>query len=279
MVQHLKTNVQSIRDSLKRIAVERGSRYSDIESMFLLERMAHRIVSLDSLRDCIVFKGGFVSLRVYESNRYTIDLDALLVGRSLDSVVGELRDQVEAPSSDGVWFSFQSSVDLQTLGEGGARLNFRGGIGKKPKNLVKTQKLHLDIGVGDPVSPNPRVLNTSMIIDEGSLSWQVYPVETTVAEKIQTLLARGSDNSRSKDVYDIRLLIDQTDDEALRDALRRTFSYRGTDMPGSIAEALRGVDTSVLERGWRGALKGLSVSLDFRQVWDELVQVLDDRGF
>lgn len=279
--QKLKFNVQSIRDNLRKITTDKESfSYQDIESAFLLERMATRIVSSENLKQCLIFKGGFVSLRVYDSDRYTIDLDALLVNRSKDKVIVELQNQIESPFSDGVWFKHVSNQDLKALGEyGGIRLNFKAGIGSQPKNLKKYRKLHLDVGIGDPITPSPVQLQTPMLIDETSLSWQVYPVETTVAEKIQTLIARGHENSRSKDIYDIYILINRTEAKVLDQALKRTFSYRDTPFPDSISRKLEKIDVSALKRGWISTFKGKQNPPDFDNIWIKMISEIKNRGY
>lgn len=53
--------------------------YANLVTVFLLERLVARLIADDSLRKSLVFKGGFVSMKVYSSSRYTVDLDALLL--------------------------------------------------------------------------------------------------------------------------------------------------------------------------------------------------------
>ena len=40
---------------------------------------------------------------------------------------------------------------------------------------------------------------------------RVYPPETSVAEKFETLVKRGIENSRMKDFYDLKVLFDKED--------------------------------------------------------------------
>ncbi len=114
----------------------------------------------------------------------------------------------ESDLKDGVWFRAEKTVDLKTQGEyGGLRIVLRTGIGEILKNLKKAQIVHFDIGKGDPVVPGPVDVETPFLLGGGSLSWRVYPVETTVAEKLHALIIRGSESSRSKDVFDLGLLL------------------------------------------------------------------------
>lgn len=62
-----------------------------------------------------------------------------------------------SPSVDHVWFAYQNEVDLLTQGEdGGIRLEYRFGLGDVPSELRRAQIFNIDIGTGDPVTPEPR---------------------------------------------------------------------------------------------------------------------------
>ena len=60
-----------------------------------------------------------------------------------------------------------------------------------------------------------------------------YNLETILAEKLQTVLARGILNTRMRDFYDIRMLLDTYEDKVnkavLKDAFAATCNKRGTD--------------------------------------------------
>jgi hypothetical protein len=114
--------------------------------------------------------------------------------------------------------------------------------------------IHIDLGIGDPVTPAPRLISTSFTIGEGSLTWQVYPVETILAEKLHAMVILGDRNSRAKDVYDVQLFLPQANPTMLREAIKATFTFRGDQLPATIWEALASIDTSVLKRGWATAV-------------------------
>lgn len=66
----------------------------------------------------------------------------------------------------------------------------------------------------------------------GKIKWS-YNLETILAEKLQTVLARGILNTRMRDFYDIRMLLDTYEDKVnkvvLKDAFAATCNKRGTD--------------------------------------------------
>ena len=70
-----------------------------------------------------------------------------------------------------------------------------------------------------------------------------------LAEKIQTIYARGFLNSRSKDYYDLYIIYKLKDKdvnaEILREACRKTFQYRKTEFDiGKIIDLLENLKTN-----------------------------------
>lgn len=271
----LKDQARSIKDKLSRIAKELGVAYPKVLTEFLLERLAARLISSPELRGKLVFKGGYVSLRVYDSPRYTIDLDALLRQGSLDGVTTLAQAAAESDLADGVWFRLEKTVDLQTQGEyGGLRVVLRTGIGEVLKNIKKAQIVHLDIGKDDPVVPGPVEVETPYLLGGGALSWRVYPVETTVSEKLHALIVRGSESSRSKDIFDLNLLLPKCDSAALGKSLKETFRHRGDALPDDLVKHIQEIDRQVLKMGWTSAVGDLPGTPDFDETFEALISSL-----
>ena len=111
-----KAKGESIRVKLKNLSSKLNVKYSDLETVFLIERLVARLISDKALAKSLVFKGGFVGLKIYESPRYTIDLDALLVKSNIESTLKLVTNKAETDLNDGVWFRFESQVDLATQG-------------------------------------------------------------------------------------------------------------------------------------------------------------------
>ena len=165
-------------------------------------------------------------------------------------------------------------VKAVTQGEyGGIRQVYRAGIGEVLKNLKKAQIIHFDLGIGDPITPAPRMLETpSLIAKNEDISWSVYPVETIIAEKLHSLITHGDMNSRSKDVYDLAVFLPKADKNSLIEAIKRCFEYRETELPKSIAGSLKNLNTTRLEKGWNSALASLSEAPKFKNTFEKLVQ-------
>lgn len=218
--------LQKIPIRLRKVAQERNVAYNMVVTEYLLECIVRRLVSAKDLASKTTFKGGYVCARVYKSPRYTTDIDLTIHGISADEALQQAILLLEQPFEDGAWFQRQNVIDLTMQGEyGGMRIVTRGGLGKKPTNPSKRQIFHVDIGINDAISPAASELTTDSLSGVGSFNWKVYAVETVVAEKLHTMIDRGSENSRSRDIFDANLLLKQCDLQTLKSSLATTFNH------------------------------------------------------
>ncbi len=276
MTKELKALATSITARLSDIARKSQKPFQHILTEFLLERIAARLTSDSKIAKHVIFKGGYVGIKVHQSPRYTIDLDALAVGLALNKAAEYAKTAIENTAmDDGVWFVFDEFIDLKTQGEyGGSRLVFRAGIGEPIKNLQKARIINVDFATGNAVVPDPIETETPFILGKGHLSWKVYPAEATVSEKLHTMITLGDANSRSKDVFDINFLLPKCDAKLLREALSNTFKSRMDQLPNDLVGRLKNVDTAVLKRGWRGAIGGLSSEHEFDETFAQMITKL-----
>jgi hypothetical protein len=272
----------SIRSRLLAISTAERVAYQNIQTMFLLERMVARLTRETRLFEHIVFKGGYVALRAFHSPRYTMDLDAIICDADIETIGAAAITAIETPLDDGVWFRYEKTAELQTLGEyGGIRYFFRGGIGETPAKYLKAQSLHLDLATGDAVVPAPEIRTLTTLVDEQSLAWKTYTIESATAEKLHTLLVRGSDNSRSKDVYDLHRFLPQCRMPVLKEALAATFRARGDQRPERLTPAMAAIDLTLLKKGWKNMTAGLISSVPLDEAFEiilEYGQTLDNMG-
>lgn len=123
-------------------------------------------------------------------------------------------------------------------------------------------KIHIDIGVGDVVAPNekdyrPFEYNGKPLF-VGEITMLVYPVESIFAEKLETVISKGSNNSRMKDYHDIVLMIKEPGLLApaiLSEKLQTTFEHRNTKFVLPIKFDTE--DVSQLQNLWSNHLRGL----------------------
>lgn len=93
--------------------------------------------------------------------------------------------------------------------------------------------LSIDIATGDLITPRAMEYGYKMLFGDKELKIITYNIETIIAEKLQTLVSRGTFNGRMKDYYDLYYLLtfkkDNIAKENLNMAIERTFEKRDTD--------------------------------------------------
>jgi hypothetical protein len=122
-------------------------------------------------------------------------------------------------------------------------------------------KIHIDVGVGDVVEPQHRKIELFQYrgkpFFEDAVSLLVYPIESIFAEKLETVLSKGSKNSRMKDYHDLLLLVRTKkllEPKKLKEALTKTFENRGTSLSVIQFDA-NGL--KLLQKLWTAHLHGL----------------------
>ena len=265
-----KSRAVSVKARLSKIALDKKIPYGKVATSFLIERLVARLVGDSELNKSLIFKGGYVSHRIYSSPRYTVDLDALVKGKVIIDLQKQVMAAVKKDLNDGAWFVFEKSGKIEAQHKyKGVRFEFRCGIGEVPKKLVKAQMLHLDLATGDSLYPRQKKIQTEDILSESLLTWQVYSAETIVAEKIHALYDRASANSRAKDVFDLYHLLPQCDAEELHESVKRTFMARDGEYPRDLLKKIETADLTVLLRAWAGLSSDLGIE-DFKELYQKV---------
>ena len=84
----------------------------------------------------------------------------------------------------------------------------------------------------DRITPEAIEYSYPLMFDDRVLSLMAYPLPTTLAEKLETVISRGVANTRPRDYYDLHTLWltmgSELDLDVLGDALAATSEKRGT---------------------------------------------------
>jgi hypothetical protein len=130
-----------------------------------------------------------------------------------------------------------------------------------------TDKVQIDIGIGDVVNPEEMDYQTfdykGVALFSDLISIQVYPLETILAEKLETIVSKGSINSRMKDYHDALLIIRSNDlpkGPALKKVIEPTFKNRGTALIFPLVFSKEQLDG--LQTYWTAHLRKLSPQAD-----------------
>lgn len=267
---------QALKDRLQTIAKEKEIPFNYCWKQLLLERFLARL-SRSSHINKFIFKGGFLLSYMMKIGRETVDLDFLLTRmnaevKGLQEVFEEI---VSTSSEDGFTFSFEGIEILSQphMEYPGYRTTFKVAFAKMK------DKIHVDVGIGDIVEPQNREIKLfeyrGKPFFEESISLLVYPVETIFAEKLETVLSKGSRNSRMKDFHDLLLLLRNKsiqNSEKLHESVKKTFENRGTTLkPIQFDE----VGHKALQELWSSHLQGLGDVVKELNLPDKMLEAIN----
>ena len=90
----------------------------------------------------------------------------------------------------------------------------------------------IDVTFGDVITPKAERRRFRTILSEGTvISVMAYTIETLIAEKLQTILHRGTANTRPRDFYDLHMIyhLGEYDVVVLNEAVANTFKARHSE--------------------------------------------------
>ncbi len=170
---------------------------------YVMERFLERI-SLSKYRNNFILKGGMlVSAMVGLDTRSTMDIDTTIKNMPLS--VENAREMIEeiiaVPIDDGMTFSIKSVGEIMDEAEyTGVRVNLEATL-----ETMRTP-LKVDISTGDIITPREVLYTFKLMFEERTISILAYNLETVLAEKMETVIARGVANTRLRDHYDLYIL-------------------------------------------------------------------------
>ena len=273
-------NAMQLKAIIKNIAKKKNISASLVLQNYMLERFLER-VSLSQYRDNYVVKGGFlIASMVGLDSRATMDMDATIKGYPVneESLQKMIEDIIAVPVSDDITFRFMSIGEIREDDEySGYRVALRADYGKM------AVPLKLDITTGDKITPREIDYSYKLLMEDRSISILAYNLSTILAEKLETVVSRGDQNTRPRDFYDVFILtklragsIDMAD---LNAALKATSEKRGTtELMKKYHEIMQVVKNSdVMKRQWNNYRKDFNYAtgIEFEDTCDIVVALMD----
>ena len=218
----------SLRAKINNYAKEHGILAQVVLQNYMFECLLDRI-SRSKYVDNFVIKGGIlVSSLVGLDVRSTMDMDTTLVHFSLtEEKIKEAMNAIIAVSADdGVVFNF---VSVEPIRKDDVYGGFCLRLDAKYESIETP--LSIDISTGDAITPEPMNYGYKRLFNsENVIPLRSYPLETVLAEKIETIITRGILNTRPRDFYDVYILTKTQgyNAETLRKAIFATAEHRGT---------------------------------------------------
>lgn len=194
---------------------------------FIMERFLERI-ALSPYRNNFILKGGMlVSAVVGLDTRSTMDIDTTVKSLELskENAVKIVEDIIAIEIPDGVQFTITRVTDIMEEHDyPGIRFVLEATL----DNL--RQAIKIDISTGDIITPGAVEYSYNLMFEDRAISLWTYNLETLLAEKLETIMARGTANTRMRDFYDIHVISRQEpfDPTILKRAFLATSNKRNT---------------------------------------------------
>ena len=271
---------EQIKGRIKSVAKQNNADARTLMRIYMMERFLERLAQSE-YRDNFIIKGGIlVTAMIGVAHRSTMDIDTSMKNLNLSAedalrVVNQVKD---IDLDDGVSFEVKDVSNIMDEMEyPGIRVTMNANVGR----LITPLKI--DISTGDVITPRAIEFNYDLLLEDRSISLWSYNLETILAEKLQTVLARGILNTRMRDFYDIRMLLDTYEDKVnkavLKDAFAATCNKRETDhLQEQAEEIIKIVEADEqLQVLWRAYQKKYSYAaeIDYASVISGVRKLMD----
>jgi len=273
-------NAMQLKSVVKNIAKEKKLSAQLVLQNYMLERFLER-VSVSSYKDNFIIKGGFlIASMVGLDSRSTMDMDATIKRYPVneETIQKMVEEVIKIDLEDDITFTFRSIGEIR---EGDEYTRYR--VALSANYLPMAVPLKLDITTGDKITPREIEYEYKLMLEERSICVLAYNLATILAEKLETVISRGDQNTRPRDYYDIYILTklqeETIDMESLMFALQATTKKRrSTDIVKQYRQIMEVVRSSeVMNRQWENYRKDFDYAknIEFSETCNAVVRVMD----
>lgn len=273
-------NAMQLKAIIKNLAKEKHISAQLVMQNFMLERLLERI-SVSKYQRKFILKGGFlIAAMVGLDSRATMDMDATIKELPVnEQTVREMFGEIcKIEINDEVTFSFRSIGEIR---EGDEYTGYR--VSLSANYPPMTVPLKLDITTGDKITPKEIEYRFKLLLEDRSISVLAYNLETILAEKLETVISRGDQNTRPRDYYDIYILTKlqyaNIEFNSLKAALNKTVDKRGSRAVVKdyckIMDIVR--NSEIMQKQWDNYQKDFEYATDiaFVDTCDTVVKLMD----
>lgn len=232
---------------IRNLSKEKGVSAEILLRNFMLERLLERI-SLSEYKNQFILKGGMlIAAIVGIDTRSTMDMDATIRGLTLtvENLKEIFIEILSVPVDDGVLMTLSK---LENIRDESEYPGIRVSINTKFDKTRQTMKV--DITAGDKITPRAIEYKFRLLLEDRLISVLAYNLETVFAEKLETILSRGTTTTRMRDYYDIHILMElhesNLNEDFLKQAFIETSRHRGSfdNIKKSSDEYIEMIETS-----------------------------------
>lgn len=241
-----------LKDLIRNLSKEVGIEPYVLIRKYMMERFLER-VSKSRYNSSFILKGGMlVSAFVGIEARATMDIDTTIKGVSVTATEMErmITEISNIDLEDNLKFRIKKVSEIMDEAEySGIRFSMDAVLDGA------VIPLKIDVSTGDVITPREISYSYKLMFEDRTIPIMTYPVETVLAEKLETVISRSITNTKMRDFYDINLLLQsqRIDDDTLGLALERTAKKRGS--------------LNLLENA-ENVLKAVKYSDDMKKMWN-----------
>lgn len=243
---------KQLKDLIRNLSKEVGIEAHVLIRKYMMERFLER-VSSSKYNGSFILKGGMlVAAFVGVEARATMDIDTTIKGIPVTMVDMErtITEISNIDLEDNVKFRIKKVSEIMDEAE-------YSGIRFSMDALLDGAviPLKIDISTGDVITPREIAYSYKLMFEDRTIPIMTYPIETVLAEKLETVISRSITNTRMRDFYDIHILLKSQNINAdiLALALERTVKKRG--------------NFNLLENA-ESVLKVVKSDEDMKRLWD-----------
>lgn len=218
---------------------------------YMMERFLER-VSKSKYNGSFILKGGMlVSAFVGIESRATMDIDTTIKG--IPVTITEMTRMITEISD--IYLEDNVKFRIKKLSEIMDEMEYTG-IRFSMEAIMDGAviPLKIDISTGDVITPGEISYSYKLMFEDRTIPIMTYPVETILAEKLETVISRSITNTRMRDFYDIHVLLQlhKIDYDIFALALERTAKKR---------------ESLLLLENAENVLKAVNSSDDMKKMW------------
>lgn len=263
---------RQLKDLVRNLSKETGIEAHVLIRKYIMERFLER-TSLSEYRNQFVLKGGLlVSAFVGTEVRATMDIDTTVRGlpvtrEDMTQIITEICD---VKLDDNITFRIKDVSEIMDEAEySGLRFAMEAYLDGS------VTPLKIDISTGDVITPREILYSYKLMFEERKISIMTYPIETVLAEKLETMIARSVTNTRMRDFYDIHVLLNsgrqEVDYTTLQKALSATSIKReSTELMKDAEKVLTTLnESSQMQNLWKSYQRKFPYAADYS--WTDII--------
>ena len=261
---------KQLKDLIRNLSKEVGIAAHVLIRKYMMERFLER-VSSSKYNGSFILKGGMlVAAFVGVEARATMDIDTTI--KDIPVTIVDMERTITEISNidleDNVKFRIKKVSEIMDEAEySGIRFSMDAVLDGA------VIPLKIDISTGDVITPREVAYSYKLMFEDRTIPIMTYPIETVLAEKLETVISRSITNTRMRDFYDIHILLKSQNINAdiLALALERTAKKRGNFNLLENAESVLKIVKSDedMKRLWNIYQKKFKYAGEY--TWDEVI--------